>query len=170
MAKSLIPRVIFWIFVGLVVLVFLALVIPFVMWIGVLWYASVEAGAKRTPGQLAVDEAVAFHEDYYNDSSEGAAYDIATPEFRAEMSRADFLRLMETMHSQLGNWKWSQLDHPPTSTVDGVTPVTVEGTSGFEKGEAKETIQYVVSANRKARLRSFHIELPGQGTGPAASP
>lgn len=106
---------------------------------------------------IAEREVAAFHQAY-NEQEFASSYDTATPGFRQQRSRDEFVRLLGAVHRRLGPVQSSYLrdwtSRSPNWRVGMFTTVTVE--TRFASGTATETFVFL-TARRGPRLVSYDI-------------
>lgn len=88
-----------------------------------------------------------------------ALWQGSTPKMKQAMGEADFVKLMNAVHTKLGKVKASKQTGLNVNSTNGVTTVQAQMQTEFEKGKAQETFIFLQQDGRLL-LQEYNIQSP----------
>jgi len=109
-----------------------------------------------TEGKPAAEKAVTEFHSMLDEGRFDEIYDASAEAFKEAASREEMLKLLNAVHSKLGNVKSSTATRWQVGNYNLQTSVTLVEETTFEKGKGVETFTFFVDGDR-AELAGWHI-------------
>src|SRR5262245_15345065 len=119
----------------------------------------VGSSACSMKSKQVAEDAVKHLHDQYNAGQYHEIYSQADDEFRKTVKEADFVNMLEYVHSKLGTVKQSNQDAWHVNATTSGTAVTLGYNVAFTEGKGTEECNFRVSGDQ-AKLTGYTVKSP----------